>query len=86
MREVHRHNNFERDYKSLTKNIQNAFMERFAEFLQNPRLPYLNVHNLSPKYKQLKSFNVTGDYRVVYKEEPNVIILMAIGTHSKLYK
>lgn len=86
MPEIYRHNDFKKDYKSLPKNIKDAFIDRFTEFLQNPSLHHLNIHKLSPKHKQLKSFNVTGDYRVIYKEEPNIIVLIAIGTHSKLYK
>lgn len=86
MLEIYRHNDFKKDYNSLNKNIKDAFIERFTEFQNNPRLPHLNVHKIHPKYKNLKSFNVTGDYRVIFKEENGKIILFAIGTHSKLYK
>jgi addiction module RelE/StbE family toxin len=48
--------------------------------------PILKTHKLSGKLKDLWSFNVTGDVRVVFdKSQKNVIILVDIGSHSELY-
>jgi len=86
MRIIILHKNFEKNYSKLSKKIKNAFMERRDIFLDNARSFLLGAHALQGEYKGYKSFNVTGDIRVVYKEIKEDVFLFAdIGTHDKLY-
>ena len=55
-------------------------------FLVDLNSPMLNTHKLSGNLKDLWSFNVSGDIRVVFdKSFDDIIILEAIGSHSELY-
>jgi addiction module RelE/StbE family toxin len=77
---------FEKQYKKLPHKIQIQFAERLQLFLHNPRYPLLHVHNLTGKYKGLKSFNVTADVRVIFDNSfDDLLILVAVGSHSELY-
>ena len=46
----------------------------------------LNNHKLSGKYAEYRSINITGDIRIAYKRVSDGFYLLAIGTHSELYK
>ena len=55
-------------------------------FLEDPQNPFLGIHMLHGEYKGYKSFNITGDIRVIYKEiKEEVYIFADIGSHGKLY-
>ena len=47
--------------------------------------PILNNHALKGKYLGYRSINITGDLRVLYKKEGNMMIFTVIDTHSNLY-
>ena len=86
MKSILLHKHFEKRYAKLSKKIKVAFKERKILFLENMYNPLLGTHALHGKYKGYQSFNVTGDIRVVYKEEEKDIFLFAdIGTHPELY-
>jgi len=40
---------------------------------------------LHGEHKGFKSFNVTGDIRVIFKETKEVFLFVDIGTHGELY-
>lgn len=79
------HKNFERGYKKLTSNEKKKFKERRDLFLQDEFNPILNNHALKGNYLGYRSINVTGDLRVIYKREENLVIFVAINSHSNLY-
>jgi len=70
--------------------IKVAFRERRVLFFTNPLHPQLRNHALKGKYTGLRSINITGDWRALYREEKvsrdYVIVFMLLGTHSQLYK
>lgn len=78
--------------------VKKAFAERLRLFMRDPFNPALNNHSLQGKFKDMRSINITGDWRALYSErsgseasysedESNqVIIFELLGTHSKLYK
>lgn len=79
---------FDKQFKKQPRKIQKEFAKRIAMFLVNLNNPILNTHKLSGKLKNLWSFNVSGDIRVVFDMSfgSDIVVLEAIGSHSKLYK
>ncbi len=78
--------NFKRQYKKLPKNIKKKTGERIKIFLENPRNSLLRVHRLLGKLQNSWSMNITGNIRIVFDYDKNGLFLIAIGTHSELYK
>lgn len=68
--------------------IQKAFCKRLKIFKKDSYNAILNNHWLSGEYKGLKSINITGDWRVIFKEyeKDDLVIFMLFGMHSQLYK
>lgn len=60
--------------------------ERIKLFKENPQNPILKDHALTGKRKDLRSFSITGDIRIVYQPigKDNVLFL-DIGTHNQVY-
>lgn len=80
------HKNFEKRFKKLRNSEKKKFKKRRDLFLQDQYNPILNNHPLKGKYKGLRSINVAGDLRVIYKRESkNTVIFVAIDIHSNLY-
>ncbi len=81
------HNHFQKSYNKLPKKLQIKVDEKLILFAENPCASSLNNHLLIGKYKNYRSINITGDYRAIYKKlSKNEIILVKLGTHSKLYE
>lgn len=77
---------FDKNFKKQSSKIKKEFEKRMRLFLEDINNPILNIHKLSGKLKDLWSFNVSGDIRVVFdKSQKDVIILVDIGSHSDLY-
>ena len=77
---------FERQYKKLTKDLQDKMWERFALLVREPAHPLLNDHKLNPPYIGYRSINITGDIRLVYKKgDVQTYYLRAVGTHHQLF-
>lgn len=70
--------------------IKIAFRERRSLYFNNPLHPKLRNHPLKGKYAGLRSINVNGDWRALYREEKEngemIIVFVLLGTHSQLYK
>lgn len=79
--------NFDKSFKKKDKFIQKKALERIRLFREDPFNVLLNNHALLGKYENRRSFDVTGDYRILfYYFKENTIILSDIGTHSELYE
>lgn len=77
---------FERQYKKLSRALQDKMWERLSLLVVDNLNPLLNDHKLGPPYESYRSINITGDYRLVYKRiERNTYYLRAVGTHHQLY-
>ena len=77
---------FDKQFRRQSIKIKKEFENRIILFLSNVNNPILNTHKLSGRFKGQWSFNVSGDIRVVYDTSYNsTVILVAIGSHSKLY-
>ena len=72
--------------RKLPQSAQRAFQARRDLFLEDENNPLLRAHSLQGKYHGYKSFNVTADIRVVYKEvNDHTVLFIEIGSHSELY-
>ena len=77
---------FKKQYKKLPAIVQVQFDERLRMFIADPTQPQLRVHPLKGSYAGYWSMNVNGDYRALYLQDGDTIIIFAlIGTHSELY-
>jgi mRNA-degrading endonuclease YafQ of YafQ-DinJ toxin-antitoxin module len=86
MKSVLLHKRFQKKYAKLSEKIKESFKERRNLFLDDINSPLLSIHLLHGKYSGYKSFNVTGDIRVVFKEiEKGAFLFLDIGTHGDLY-
>lgn len=81
---------FAKQYSRAPQKIKKAFSLRLEIFKENPFNSLLNNHSLVGGYLNSKSINITGDWRAIYSEtfenKEKVIIFLALGTHSQLYK
>lgn len=83
---IRRSKQFKKQFKKLPKFAIKKFEERLFLFLEQPNNLTLNNHKLQGKYKNNRSINISGDYRLIFFKTEQGIDLEAIGTHSELYK
>ncbi|HEC30728.1 MAG TPA: type II toxin-antitoxin system mRNA interferase toxin, RelE/StbE family [Candidatus Yonathbacteria bacterium] len=77
---------FKKQFKKLRAGEKKKFEERADIFIKSIANPQLNDHALSGNLSKYRSFNVTGDLRVLYERvEDHTIIFADIDTHSNLY-
>ena len=77
---------FEKHYRKLSSVLRSKAEDRLTLFTKDPFHPLLNNHALHGRDKNKRSINVGGDYRIVYSEvQPQIYLLIDIGTHSELY-
>jgi len=67
------------------KNLRTKFESRLILFQRNKSNPLLKDHQLRGTQKDKRSFSITGDVRVVYKEYKNYYLLLDVGTHNQVY-
>jgi addiction module RelE/StbE family toxin len=79
---------YKRAYKSFIKKhpgLEPKIREKL-EFLQNnPQDPLLKTHHLTGRLKGLKSFILFYEYRIVFRQEGDIIYLLNIGSHDEVY-
>jgi len=80
---------FKRAFKknvSGNKNLETQFWERVELFKSNPFDPKLKTHRLSGKLKDLWSFSIEYDLRVVfYFAGDQRAVFVDIGSHKEVY-
>jgi addiction module RelE/StbE family toxin len=77
---------FKKQYKKLSKKLQQQFDDRLQIFLSGTKSPQLRIHPLVGKYFGYWSMSMSGDLRALYRKEGDSLIIFAlIGTHSVLY-
>ncbi len=80
--------NFLKNYKrriANNSNLNKRFKERLELFLNDSKHPLLKDHKLIGARKELRSFSVTGDVRVIYLQNGETVYLIDIGTHNQVY-
>lgn len=86
--EIIYHKNFLKHYRKRIipfVDIDKAFQKRLELFLQDVKHPLLHDHKLVGEKSQYRAFSVTGDIRVVYKDNKDFIVLYDIGSHAQVY-
>jgi mRNA-degrading endonuclease YafQ of YafQ-DinJ toxin-antitoxin module len=80
---------FSKQLSNAPDDIQEAFIYMLELYVADPFHPQLRNHELREKFVGLRSFDVTDDWRAIFKEthvgERRVIKLYLIGTHNDLY-
>ena len=81
---------FKKAFKKRIRNteIEAGFWERLEIFINNPYDSCLKTHKLSGKLKDLWSYSVTFDMRIVFyftKDKPKKAIFIDIGNHDEVY-
>jgi addiction module RelE/StbE family toxin len=79
------HRNCKKAFRKQTEKSQQRFFEKLDIFAEDQFHYSLNSHALDGKFLGMRSFDVTGDIKVHYKEEGVMVVLMNIGSHSQLY-
>ncbi|MEK7152252.1 MAG: type II toxin-antitoxin system mRNA interferase toxin, RelE/StbE family [Patescibacteria group bacterium] len=77
---------FRKNFQKLRSGEKKKFAERVDIFMRNTSNPLLRDHPLHGAYSHLRSFNVTGDIRVLYEYvQKDTVLFIDIDTHSNLY-
>ena len=77
---------FHKSLKKKDKFVQQKARERIRLFREDPFNKVLNNHSLGGEHRGKRSFNVTGDYRIIfYYIDENTVCFIDIGTHPELY-
>ena len=77
---------YDKKLKKLDKKISRALDERLELFMREPFHPLLDNHALSGDREGERSFNVTGDWRLIFEVvDADTIRLFDFGTHPYLY-
>ncbi|RIK79208.1 hypothetical protein DCC62_05995 [candidate division KSB1 bacterium] len=73
-------------FKALDKKIQHKAAQKTELFKQNPFHSTLRTEKLHPKAREVWSFRVDLNYRIVFKfTGPDVAELRFIGHHNQIY-
>ncbi|MBA3679169.1 type II toxin-antitoxin system mRNA interferase toxin, RelE/StbE family [Candidatus Saccharibacteria bacterium] len=81
------HKNFKKQFLKLPKTKQTLCKQRIALFATNQDHPLLNRHSLKGAYKNYSSLSAGGDLRIIYYQvSSEEVELVAVGSHSQLYK
>lgn len=68
--------------------MEPGFWIRLDQFINDPFDPQLRTHKLSGKLKNLWSFSIEYDLRVIFyftNEKPKKAVLVDIGSHDQVY-
>jgi mRNA-degrading endonuclease YafQ of YafQ-DinJ toxin-antitoxin module len=89
MVEVSFSSTFKRAFKKRIKgnaDLEARFWQKLEQFTVEPFHPSLKTHKPSGKLKELWSFNVDYDERVLfYFTEDGKTVFVAIGSHNEVY-
>ena len=80
------HSDFKKKLRKLDLKIKEAFKKRSQIFKMNKFDSILNNHSVEKRFPGCRSINVTGDFRIIFKDLESVAVFLKIGTHSELYK
>lgn len=88
--EVSFSDSFKKAYRKRIKSTdtEKEFWTRLNLFIQDPFNPRLKTHKLSGKLKNLWSFTVENDVRIVFyftKDKPKKAVFVDLGTHVEVY-
>lgn len=80
---------FKRAFKKRIKGQQpkeDLFMQKLEVFVNDPFHPQLRTHKLSGTLKDLWSFSIEYDLRVIFHfTDANNVVFENIGSHNEVY-
>jgi mRNA-degrading endonuclease RelE of RelBE toxin-antitoxin system len=76
---------FQKEYKALPKDIQEAFEKKLSLFLDNFHHPSLRVKRITGTIDRWEG-SVTMNYRFTFQFEAGRVLFRRIGTHDILKK
>jgi mRNA-degrading endonuclease YafQ of YafQ-DinJ toxin-antitoxin module len=80
---------FKRAFRKRIKgniDLQARFWQKVGQFQQDPFQPTLRTHKLSGKMKNMWSFSIEYDARVIfYFTDDDKAVFVDIGTHDEVY-
>lgn len=89
MIEIFFSNSFKKSFKKTIKNdinLKSKFWDKVNIFINDPFERSLKTHKLSGKLKDLWSFTVEFDIRVIfYFADKSKVVFIDIGTHEEIY-
>ena len=65
--------------------LEARFWRRIEAFLADPFSPNLRAHRLSGNLKDLWSFSIDTDLRVIFYFEGDLAVFIDLGTHDEVY-
>ncbi len=89
MREIFQQTHFKKDIKKI-KNSGKHNLKELLEIVEmlskNQKLSVNNHdHSLVSNWKEFRECHIRPDWLLVYKLEPNKLILVRTGTHSDIF-
>ena len=76
---------FLKQLKKAPLEIKIAYRRRFSMFITDPFHPLLDNHVLTGDWLGYRSINITGNLRVLYKKDGDLVMFVKIDSHSNLY-
>jgi len=73
---------FRKSFRKLPKSIQKKVPRRFAFLYKNFLHPSLHIEKLEPRQKNIWSFRIDKQYRVIFTWGPDTLVLLDIGPHD----
>lgn len=67
------------------KNLDNLFRKKVKTFSINKKDLLLKDHSLGGKMKGFRAFSITGDIRIIYYLDKNIVYFVDIGSHNQVY-
>lgn len=89
--EIRYSDKFKKQYKKAPNLVKIVVKRRISLFEEQPFHPFLHNHLLVGVYTGHRSINISGDWRAVYRVLKDssgkmIIVFVALGTHSQLYR
>ena len=83
------HPRFKSSYRkriAYSSKLVSKVEERIKLFKEKPQNPILKDHSLMGKSKNLRSFSITGNIRIVYQLiNKDRVLFLDIGSHNQVY-
>ncbi|MFH1656580.1 MAG: type II toxin-antitoxin system mRNA interferase toxin, RelE/StbE family [Candidatus Nealsonbacteria bacterium] len=78
---------FKKRYRKLPFHIQKKAEKKEEVFYKNPFNPLLHIEKFEPKRKEVWSFRIDKEYRILFKfVNSNKVIFMTCGHHNWVYR
>lgn len=78
---------FAKRYFKLPENIKRKAENQERLFRENPFYPSLHTEKLQPKNREVWSFRINKEYRIIFRFlKNNQVLFLAAGHHHWIYK